>query len=764
MKIQEDLKELVYHSVKLLGEAILAIHGKRIYNEIETMRVKMKGARGKEASVVQEILEEVYQKLKKDTSEELHLKAKSFALMLELINACEAAYRSYRLKDYRIENTKSPDSIIYVFTSHPTESRSQKFLKLMDHIQNLLIESLESNFENIKDELYYLLQIAVRLSLANNRRPEVRDEMEQIFHIVLSPEILEEQIDLNKKKALNINFRTWVGGDKDGHPKVGFKTMIESFNLSRGKLIYFIKMKLKSYEDELEFIPRGKGIHQALIDLKAKLKDLSVVSSGDGKKVNAFKGSLQKLKSICIKEQMYSPLIEDIEVLIWHYPAILLPLEIREDSELVHKAIKDDSQPILRMLETLKDISVGLDSKWYVRGFVLSMCQNSSDILAATKIMKKKLGGYKIPIVPLFENEEGLTNSIHTLKESYEQFPFIEEHKKRWGGRFEVMVGYSDSSKENGVLPARIMIEENLYKLEKFIMGKKLTPVFFHGSGGSTSRGGGTVEEQIAWWPQSALNIHKVTIQGEMVQRNFNNPRIMRSQVGKIVNGFEKVKPKFYDLSDEFHHFSSKIQESYRTLVKDPSFQELTIAATPYEFLNLLKIGSRPTKRTAKGQFSLRAIPWILCWTQTRLNLPVWWGTGVAWKSLSKKEKDAVQNDYRKSPLIQSYIKNLGFTLEKCELGVWNFHLDHSSLSDEEKSFWKRKITEELEESIKFFKEISGERNFTWFRPWLGESIYFRSSMIHPLNVIQKLALERNDHVLLRETVTGISCGMLTTG
>lgn len=764
MKIQNELKDLVSHSVKLLGEAILDIHGKRLYEEIEEMRVKMKGARGKEAPVVQRILEDVYKKLRKDSSEDLHLKAKSFALMLELINTCEAAYRSFRLKNYHIKNTSKPDSIIYVFTSHPTESRSQKFLKLMDHVQDLLLEALEDDFENVKEELYYLLQIAVRLSLANNRRPEVRDEMDQIFHIVLSPEILEEQIRLNKKKTLNVNFRTWVGGDKDGHPKVGFKTMLESFNLSREKLLSFIRMKLKTYEEELEFIPHRENIHNALLDLKLKLKDLRSVDAGDGKKVNAFKNGLQKLKNICIKEQMYSPVLEDIEVLIWHYPAILLPLEIREDSELVHKAITDNSQPIIKMLETLKEVSIGLDSKWYVRGFVLSMCQNSSDILAALKIMKKKLGGYKIPIVPLFENEEGLTHSIKTLKESFDSFQFIEEHKKRWGGRFEVMVGYSDSSKENGVLPARIMIEENLFSLEKFIMDKKLTPVFFHGSGGSTSRGGGTVEEQTAWWPKSALNIHKVTIQGEMVQRNFNNPRIMRSQVGKIVNGYEKVKPKLYKLSSELHLFSSKIQESYRSLVKDPSFQELTMAATPYEFLNLLKIGSRPSKRSAKGQFSLRAIPWILCWTQTRLNLPVWWGTGSAWKALSKKEQDAIKEDYKKSPLIQSYIKNLGFTLEKCELGVWNFHLEHSSLNDEEKSFWKKRITEEIEESIKFFREISGEKSFTWFRPWLGESIYFRSSMIHPLNVIQKLALERNDHVLLRETVTGISCGMLTTG
>ena len=113
---------------------------------------------------------------------------------------------------------------------------------------------------------------------------------------------------------------------------------------------------------------------------------------------------------------------------------------------------------------------------------------------------------------------------------------------------------------------------------------------------------------------------------------------------------------------------------------------------------------------------------------------------------------------------MQSYMKNLGFTLAKVEMGVWNFNLDHAKLSAKEKEHWKNKISEELKLSIIFFHDLTGAKAFTWFRPWLGESIYFRSSMIHPLNVIQKIALERKDHVLLRETVTGIACGMLTTG
>ena len=113
---------------------------------------------------------------------------------------------------------------------------------------------------------------------------------------------------------------------------------------------------------------------------------------------------------------------------------------------------------------------------------------------------------------------------------------------------------------------------------------------------------------------------------------------------------------------------------------------------------------------------------------------------------------------------MQSYLKSLGFTLAKIELGVWNFYLDRGELSDKEKAYWKNEISKEYQLATEFFKEVVDEDNFTWFRPWLGESILFRSSMIHPLNVIQKLSLERKDPVLLRETVTGIASGMLTTG
>ena len=761
--IQEDLKHLVSQSVKTLGYAVKEIHGDELFNEIESIRKKMKLVRGEDAPLVEKALKSVYQNLSKADDKELRLVAKAFSLMLELINACEAAYRSHRLEDYQIKMSDCPDTIIYVFTSHPTESRSRHFLKLMSRVENLLIEGLKSDFGQIEMRLLHLMRIAVRLDLANNKRPQVSDEMEEIFQTVLNPEILTEQVSLFEI-GIPVSFRTWVGGDKDGHPKVGKLTMVQSFQHSRKWLLGFVVLKLAAFEEELHYLPEGKNVLPELAKLKKHLQSLKKVAAGDGKKIANFKQSFLKLEILADKNLLSSPVIKEIKTLLWLYPALVLPLEIREDSSVIKEAVTDTKQPISLMLKTLGQISRGLEPKWYVRGFIISMCMTSEDYLAAVKITIRELGSLGLPIVPLFENEKGLLHSREILSGAMKKHSLVKLHKEEWGSRFEVMVGYSDSSKENGVLPSRLMVESALFDLEEFLMSHKLTPVFFHGSGGSTSRGGGTVQEQISWWPQSALDIFKVTIQGEMVQRNFNNHLIMRSQVGKIVETYPLVKPKKQKEHKELKIFTSKIQKEYRTLVNDPSFQDLTSAATPYNYLDLLRIGSRPSKRAVPGKFSLRAIPWILCWTQTRLLLPVWWGIGASWKSMSAEEKREIHAIFKTSPLLQSYIKNLGFTFAKIELGVWDFHLNESSLSEADKKKWHRIIHGELELAMKFFYEISGEKNFTWFRPWLGESILFRSSMIHPLNVIQKIALERHDNVLLRETVTGIACGMLTTG
>jgi phosphoenolpyruvate carboxylase len=202
-----------------------------------------------------------------------------------------------------------------------------------------------------------------------------------------------------------------------------------------------------------------------------------------------------------------------------------------------------------------------------------------------------------------------------------------------------------------------------------------------------------------------------------------------------------------------------------------PAFRELLGAATPYARLEALTIGSRPVARKG-GEASLeklRAIPWVLCWTQTRLLLHAWLGVGEAWRARTDRDEATarLRRAREEDPLLHSYLRLLAFTLAKTEPEIWRRY--HAALAPES----TRSLVAELETSFEAALELAdcateGE-GLLPDRPWLEESIRYRAAMIHPLNLLQRELLARadwaeDDERLFRETVTGIAAGMLTTG
>jgi phosphoenolpyruvate carboxylase len=559
-----------------------------------------------------------------------------------------------------------------------------------------------------------------------------------------------------------------VGGDKDGHPGVDEKVLLQSLNLSRQKLLKIFQDQLKEVKATLSLVSQ-KNLLKSVARLEKELSTLRTVRAGDGERVCRLRGTLNSLKAeYATVFGSCHPQIRRMSQLLRTFPGFVVPLELRESSDvLMSQPPRGKSLAIERMLATIAKISKGEDPRWYARGFIISMAGSLEHILAATRKQKAAFGQIRLPIIPLFEEPGSLAQSDQIMREMLAQPEIRKSAQKYWDSMVEMMVGYSDSSKEAGVLASRLAIAEALPKLEKVCEKARLTPVFFHGSGGSVDRGGGSIEDQTAWWPRSALARYKVTVQGEMVERSLATPEIAERQIEKIVEsairGLQK-KTRFV------HHasldaFAQKISKSYGEKIQSPAFLKAVEAATPYSYLNLLKIGSRPAKRsvqlTVKG---LRAIPWVLCWTQTRVLFQTWWGVGSAWEETSAADKKSLKKAFREEPVFNSYVKALGFTLAKVEMPILKVYLDHSSLSAEEAQQILTEFKTELEKTVRFYFEICGKKDFMWFRPWLGESIQLRSPMIHPLNILQILAKKDHDVHLLRLTVTGISSGMLTTG
>ena len=768
MEISQELKSLVSQSVALLGQVIRKELGKDQFNFIENLRVAMTKTRPSSAPDF-EILNTHFKSLKKLNKKDRHAVAHSFSLMLELMNACENAYRNHRLdskEHFTFAEKNLPASITYVLTAHPTEARSPHNIEIFHQIQILLTKILKLNQgfqEQDKEDLLHLIHIAWKTAVTRTRSPKVKDEAEHIYSLLFRDHVL---FDLISNPDCHVPFyvRSWVGGDKDGHPGVNEKTLIESLTLSRNGLLKVMLKEYQSIRQSLELFPSTK-IQKNVGLLEKQLRSLRVIKASDAKSVLKYKKSFLEFKTSYLKDVGAShPSFQHLTRLMETFPALVVPLELRESSDMLMKPLADRPKlAIYKMLMAVEKISRGADPRWYTRNFIISMCESLEHIQAAAWFQKKVFKRLSLPIVPLFEEASSLSDSEKIMSQYLQDKELKNAALKNWDKQIEIMVGYSDSSKESGALASRLLISKALPPLEELCDKHGITPIFFHGSGGSVDRGGGSIEDQTAWWPKSALRNYKVTVQGEMIERSLASPEIAQGQFENIVmsaqKGLSKAKTP-NPTSEVLDSFAREISKHYAAAIVSEDFLKIVEEATPYTYLSALKLGSRPSKRTTtltvKG---LRAIPWVLCWTQTRVLFQTWWGLGSAWKNLNPQDQAALKKAFTEIPVFTSYIKALGFTLAKVDLNVWKMYLSQSGDTSAITAFEK-----EYESTVEAYKAICGQNELMWFKPWLGESIHLRSPMIHPLNLLQILAQQDKDLDLLRTTVTGISSGMMTTG
>lgn len=743
----------------------------------------MVGLRGRRDADKLEALRRTYRSLRAKRPAERAQIARAYTLMLELMNACENAYRTRALASRGTRDSAAPsvpkgfpEAIVYVLTAHPTESRAPQNIAIFREIQRTLVEALDSPAFGARAELppesatrlRHALDLAWEGDIVRDRKPKVRHEAEHVYSTLLQDEILEALLETSRREV-PVYVRSWVGGDKDGHPGVDERATRESLALSRAHIARFAAARLAQARETLALLPRTDKLERELAEAKRRLSALRRLRDGDAARVVAFRRAVDRVDAR-YREFVGAPhpAIERVRQLLHAFPGLVVPLELRESSDvLMSHRPADGKLAIDRMLRAIARLSRGGDPRWYARGFIVSMTESAEHLLVASLKVRAAFRGDRLPVIPLFENREALSHSERIAADALRDPVLGRIVRARPNRAFEFMLGYSDSAKENGVLASRLAIAETMHKLDALCRREKLKPVFFHGSGGSVDRGGGSIADQTAWWTRSALALYKVTVQGEMIERSLASPAIARGQIGRILEsarrGGERQARAPRDAA--LDAFAERIAATYRETIARPDFLRLVETSTPYSRLDRLRIGSRPTKRQAQLSVpGLRAIPWVLCWTQTRVLFPTWWGVGRAWRESSASERRALRRAARREPVFASYLKALGFTLAKVELATWRLYLDRSGLSADEQTKAFGAFVREYREAQVAVREITGQRDPLWFRPWLGASIRLRAPLIHPLNLLQVLALEDDDSALLRTSTTGIASGMLTTG
>lgn len=777
LKVAPELRHLIRESVALLGEVIKRELGIAGFKQIENIRLQMTYLRETSESEAFLKLKSLKRDLEKTTPEQRYQIARAFTLMIQLMNAAENAYRSHRLT----VNSKAkisdihPESITYVLTAHPTEARSAQNISVFHEIQKILIDILETNALEKKmqlkpqqrEDLFHYLEIAWRTPVMRKRSPKVKDEAETLYAQLFREQILTTLMNANERKV-SLRIHSWIGSDKDGHPGVHEKTLLQSLTISRNEILKLITTQLALVRTTLELVANKTLINQ-INELLAKAKSLRAVKTKDVKRVEKFKQELFNLLTAYETEiGIIHPELRTLSQLIELFPGLVIPMELRESSDVIMLRTKNNKGlAIDRMLKTIASVSQGGDPRWYARSFIISMAESANHIKTAALKQKKYLGQIILPVVPLFEEALSLVRSAEIMNEVFNDELLKTAIKTLWNSKVEIMVGYSDSSKEAGVFPSRLAIAEALPKLEKVCREHQVIPVFFHGSGGSVDRGGGTLDNQTAWWPKSAVNNFKVTVQGEMVERWLATPMIADRQLENIAqSATEVLKKKFHSPENaDLKSFAEKITQSYRNKITDFEFLQIVKLATPYAMMRYLKLGSRPARRTKELTVkALRAIPWILCWIQTRLLFPVWWGAGSAWEQSTSEQKKALLEAFERNPVFNSYVKALDFTLAKVELAVFKTYLYESALPKDVIQKFSQEIEEEYARTVRFCKTITRSQKLLDTKQWLQESVHLRAPMIHPLNLLQNIAMKNKEIDLLRLTVTGISSGMMSTG
>lgn len=427
-----------------------------------------------------------------------------------------------------------------------------------------------------------------------------------------------------------------------------------------------------------------------------------------------------------------------------------------------------------------------------IRNYLVSMTQGTSDLLEVV-LFAKEVGLHTIRgtkkesqlhVVPLLETIDDL-HRAHEIMEAYFQHP---AYVSRFRGELpiqEIMLGYSDSNKDGGMISANWELYQAQLSLSA--LGKKygLEVKFFHGRGGALGRGGGPLHFSIMASPFSvALGGVKITEQGEVLSSRYAlKPIALRSLE-------QATSALIYACSKALSNESQPVQEEwisairtiadtslvkYESLVfQDEGFLPFFQEATPLPEVGELKIGSRPTRRKNSMRFEdLRAIPWVFAWTQSRFLFPAWFAAGSgfqSWAGHSQHKLDLLKQMYKHWTFFRSLIDNLQMALAKADLMIAEYYSTLVQDRENGKRIYQI-IAEEFALTKKWVLQITEQEELLDHIPVIQESIRLRNPYVDPLSWVQVKLLQewrkQHDEELLEQvliTINGIAAGLRNTG
>jgi phosphoenolpyruvate carboxylase len=427
-----------------------------------------------------------------------------------------------------------------------------------------------------------------------------------------------------------------------------------------------------------------------------------------------------------------------------------------------------------------------------VPNYIISMCRSVSDLLEAGLLLKEcglldaseNEPHCPVGIVPLFETIDDLHRGASILEAALDLPVYRRIVRTRCDSQ-EVMLGYSDSNKDGGYLAANWALYRAELDLVESARKTGIRLRLFHGRGGTVGRGGGPSYQAILAQPPGAVNGSlRLTEQGEVIAAKYAEPLTAQRNLETLlaatlestlldVEGLGDAAGPAYEILDEL---ADRAQRAYSELVHETDgFVEYFLQSTPVSEIGSLNVGSRPSSRKQTSSISdLRAIPWVMAWSQSRVMLPGWYGTGTAieeWLAGGAGRLDMLRELYERWPFFQTVLSNMAQVLAKTDLGL---AARYAELVENE-SLRRRvfdMITAEHQRSINAHKLITGQDNLLADNPALARSVFNRFPYLEPLNHLQVELLRRyrsgdDDELVQRGillTMNGLASALRNSG
>ncbi len=645
-----------------------------------------------------------------------------------------------------------------------------------------------------------------------------------------------------KKLPVNYSpfkFGSWMGGDRDGNPNVNHKITNEVILLSRWEAASLYEKELTNIIQDLSLHECSKEIKKIagnsqepyrvflrpirkkfkttqieieknLIEGKSINKKLLVNSIDEIlKPLNSVYNSLCSVKCDAIANGSTLDLIRRANSFGLNLAKLDIRQEASKHSSLIQKIYKNyfnknyfeltENEKVLFLTKSIQSKKTLFKKKTTLNkqdkevwntfkllseipreclgAYIISMASKASDVLSVMLLQKE--AGIKefLRIVPLFETLQDLNNSNSVMMKIYENKFYLKMFKKKQ----EVMIGYSDSSKDAGKLAAAWAQYKSQERLQELSNKFKVDLTLFHGRGGSVGRGGGPIYHALLSQPPGTVNARtRVTEQGEIIQQKYATESLSEYTLGTYLGSVLEatlappIKPKleWRNIMDQMSEIS---KNTYRSYLINKNFLNYYFKVTPQKILEFLFIGSRPAKRNKSNDIrSLRAIPWVFAWTQIRFLIPAWLGTFDAINEVVKKNQVKIIKDMiSKWPFFYSQMDMLDWVLLKTNQRIVKFY--EECLGNETLKKTGEDLRVQLTKLIMLNKKLI-PKNIVEQRKDYRDRVRIRNTYAEVLNILQadilrkinKKGINKKDKKILRDalliTIAGIAASMKNVG